>query len=521
MKRAALLCLFLLCTSLALAAQAPNEEPMTPAGRAAGAADLLEAAKAWTGQLGELAPIAERALASAEGWDVQAFDCRDLAASGLYMDTVEFARRVPGGEAAGPGAEGSTWLVSISFTFMRMRRADAAQTTEQLVLGVSSGSRFVEFNTSFIDGLPQRPLIVRGLGDKLAFTRLDPNLAKTAETTQMVPDPSAPISLRSYSLRLDDLPPGTDKVDMTSYSSGEAEVVVDRFAIDRARGLMTIVVGKPGKELVQEVSFDSAGLMQTVALKPQGLVFAREDPAAMLAARGTRTDALASRDARVETDFESGLARMAMPAAKGWSATIELEARGSLSRRLEDFADPRGWEFRHGAILFRSGSGWPRFKSVPQSKLEEWTRPANSIESDSPEIAAAAREATQGTLGAKAKALAVTAWVFKRLRYDTGALTVGALRTLQTGHGDCTEFSGLIVAMLRSLGIPATTVHGFYYDPVSAAFVGHAWVLARVGSAWLELEGTSGKAAEGSGYLPLPLKDNLSLVRRIKVADVR
>ncbi len=518
MTRAAILCLALLCPALALAAQPASKDAMTPAGRATGTTDLLEAAKAWAGQLGELAPIAGRALASAEGWDTQAFDCMDLAGSGLYMDTVELARRLPG---EGAGGSGSRWLVSLSFTMMRMRRADAAQITEQLVIGVSSGNRFAELNVTFIDGLPESPLVVRGLGDELAFTRLGQNLAPAEEWRRPVPDPSAPISLRSYSTRLSDLPPGADKVDMTSYMAGEAEVVVDRVSVDRARGIMTIVSGKPGKGIIQEVGFDDAGRMETVTLKPRGLVFVREDPSAMLAARPTRMHALASRDAKVETDFESGLARLAMPAAKSWAATIELEARGSLSRRLEDFADPRGWEFRHGAIQFRSGSGLPRFKGVPRSTLEEWTRPSSSLESDAPEIAAAALEATSGIEDARGQALAVTAWVYKNLRYDTGVLAVGALRTLQTLRGDCTEFSGLIVAMLRSLGMPATIVHGFYYDPISAAFIGHAWAIARVGSAWLELEGTSGKPTEGSGYLPLPLKDNMSLVRRISVAEVR
>ncbi len=489
-------------------------EAMTSAGGAKDIAGLLAAAEEWAGQLGELAPIAEGAIASAEGWDARAFSCLDLLASGLYLDNVELTRSLREGDSA--------WLVSIAFSLVRAKRGASEQTIESLVLGVSSGERFVEFNSSFVDGIPKRLLIVRREGDELVFKRLSlSSLRPEAETRRPIPDPRAPISLRSYSTQLADFPADRDRLDMTSYDPERGEVLTDRFFLDRPKGIMTVVMGRPGKESTQEVRFGPGGREESVSEKRLGLTLRAEDAAEMLPARERRMAGVDLKTARIETVFDNALSRLAMPAAVSWTATIEPRARSVPLRRLQAFADPRAWEFRHGTVVFKSGPGLPRYRSVSARQLEEWTKPSSLIESDAPEIAAAAREAAGGRGGARERALAVTAWVYKRLSYDTGVIEGDALQTLRTGRGDCTEFSVLIVAMLRSLGIPATVVTGFCYDPPSGSFVGHAWVLARVGPSWLELEGTTGSPVAGSAYLPFPLRDNLGPVRRITITGIR
>jgi len=122
--------------------RASAAEAMTSAGDARDIAGLLAAAEEWAGALGELAPIAEKALASSADRDVLAFSCLDLIKSGVYLDSVELSRTLREGD--------SDWLVSVSFNLERAKRQDSAQAMESIILGVASAERFVEFNAMFI-----------------------------------------------------------------------------------------------------------------------------------------------------------------------------------------------------------------------------------------------------------------------------------------------------------------------------------------------------------------------------------
>jgi transglutaminase-like putative cysteine protease len=63
----------------------------------------------------------------------------------------------------------------------------------------------------------------------------------------------------------------------------------------------------------------------------------------------------------------------------------------------------------------------------------------------------------------------------------------GALDTLRSRSGDCTEHAHLLCAALRSAGIPARVVVGVVYAADYGGWVGHAWVEAHAGG-WLHLD---------------------------------
>jgi len=83
-------------------------------------------------------------------------------------------------------------------------------------------------------------------------------------------------------------------------------------------------------------------------------------------------------------------------------------------------------------------------------------------------------------------------WVRGRLTYKKGSteVTSTAADALAGGTGVCQDFTHLVLALLRSLGIPARYVSG-YLHPSSDATVGttatgesHAWVEAWAGEWW-------------------------------------
>ncbi|MGE0331375.1 MAG: transglutaminase family protein [Ramlibacter sp.] len=97
-------------------------------------------------------------------------------------------------------------------------------------------------------------------------------------------------------------------------------------------------------------------------------------------------------------------------------------------------------------------------RAQPQT---QWLAPQVNIESDHPDLVAAATPLRQGTPQATARS--VFDWVAASLTY-AGYLgeDLGALRALQTRRGDCTEYAALVVALCRACGVPARMVGGYF-----------------------------------------------------------
>jgi len=102
----------------------------------------------------------------------------------------------------------------------------------------------------------------------------------------------------------------------------------------------------------------------------------------------------------------------------------------------------------------------------------------------------------------------LSSWVHDNVKYDGpgyGSTSLDSETVFQVREGTCDEFSHLLIAMLRSQGIPAKFVAGFVYS--GEEWVAHAWVEAAVGGKWVPfdptfdeaivLDGTHLKFAEG------------------------
>ncbi len=93
-------------------------------------------------------------------------------------------------------------------------------------------------------------------------------------------------------------------------------------------------------------------------------------------------------------------------------------------------------------------------------KFLVYLAPSPYIESESPAIKAAAREATAGKEQAWDRVEAIYDWVREKIQYkdNRGGKVRSAVEALADGVGDCDEMTSLFVAMCRSAEVPARTV---------------------------------------------------------------
>jgi len=105
--------------------------------------------------------------------------------------------------------------------------------------------------------------------------------------------------------------------------------------------------------------------------------------------------------------------------------------------------------------------------------FEAYLRPEPFLESDDPDIRAAAEDAVRGVAGARARAEALTRYVSSTVQKKPTVSLPSAREVLRTKIGDCNEHTALFVAMARSIGIPARIAVGLAF--VRGAFYYHAW----------------------------------------------
>ena len=78
-----------------------------------------------------------------------------------------------------------------------------------------------------------------------------------------------------------------------------------------------------------------------------------------------------------------------------------------------------------------------------------------------------------------------------------------ASEVAQSLSGDCTEYSVLLAALLRSRGIPARVAFGLVYVPSQQGFLYHMWDEAWIEDRWVPLDATLGLGGIGAGHLKI------------------
>ena len=198
---------------------------------------------------------------------------------------------------------------------------------------------------------------------------------------------------------------------------------------------------------------------------PMGLVTVRESPESaqrLAVSAGMRSDLLESSAVqpvmargRIDEPREVRVLRLRLEGADFSAADLQGAGQSAAGDVIE-IVDAR---------RLRAGPADP--------DAAGYLAPEPLIESDAPEIRTEAERAAAGVTGDRARAERLTRHVNAILEKKPTVGLPSAREVLRTRVGDCNEHTALLVAMARSLGIPARVAAGLAF--VRGAFYYHAW----------------------------------------------
>lgn len=120
----------------------------------------------------------------------------------------------------------------------------------------------------------------------------------------------------------------------------------------------------------------------------------------------------------------------------------------------------------------------------------DYLRKVSSCQIDDPVVIAAAKEATEGKVTDREKAEAIFIYARDKWSYEGYSNTkYGAVKVIQGNKGNCCDMSHAIIAMCRSLGIPARYIHAQCEYP--SGNIGHVMAQIYVDNQWFLVDATN------------------------------
>ena len=158
---------------------------------------------------------------------------------------------------------------------------------------------------------------------------------------------------------------------------------------------------------------------------------------------------------------------------------------------LMKFAMNDGRQRLTGNTLHVVREEWPNSPSLslpPNGKeVRKFLKPTALIQSDHPLIREKAEEVVGDRRGTVEAIRVMNEWVYRYIEKKPTLSLPSALEVLESGVGDCNEHALLLVALLRSMGIPSRPCVGVLY--FGDGFYYHAWAEAWMGR-WVSVDPT-------------------------------
>jgi hypothetical protein len=126
------------------------------------------------------------------------------------------------------------------------------------------------------------------------------------------------------------------------------------------------------------------------------------------------------------------------------------------------------------------------FPVAPEGDDRVFLEPSAYVQSDDPQIRAAAQAVVAGEKDAYQAGQKLQRWVTKNMKFDLGIVFAPSTEVFKNRRGTCAGYAMLLTTMARSVGIPARYVMGYVY--LDGIFGGHAWTEIKVGKDWIPLD---------------------------------
>lgn len=144
---------------------------------------------------------------------------------------------------------------------------------------------------------------------------------------------------------------------------------------------------------------------------------------------------------------------------------------------------------------------------IVEKKVLKYLEPTYFCQSDDPEIVGLAQDIIGQESNAWRAVKRIAEWVSQEMRanYDVGFAS--AREIFNNREGDCSEYTGITVALCRAAGIPARSALGIMYG--QGLFAYHMWPEVFVGrwinldAKWLAVEGQSGEYYTDATHIKL------------------
>ena len=126
--------------------------------------------------------------------------------------------------------------------------------------------------------------------------------------------------------------------------------------------------------------------------------------------------------------------------------------------------------------------------NLMEKDISEYLKKTRNCEVGDPYIKNKAESIIQGASSTRDKAEKLFLFVRKNIKYNRYSNTKqGALKTLKKGTGNCCDQAHALVALLRSVGIPARYQRGICQGATS----GHIWAQTYVNGKWATIDPTN------------------------------
>ncbi len=226
-----------------------------------------------------------------------------------------------------------------------------------------------------------------------------------------------------------------------------------------------------GQQDARKFRADFMGATETAWIDDRGGVLKEEGLFDITLVRDTRENALNTESLSGSRDLTLAASIPAGTTLKdpGALPRLELKIDGAPPALLLD----GGRQSFSGGVLTIVRETLPDPPTISPEEEAEYVSPSAFIQSDHPDILAAAKTAVADAPRPLTRAQNLVRWVHDSLEKRPVLSVPTALETLRQGAGDCNEHAVLLAALARAAGIPARVEAGLVY--LDGRFYYHAW----------------------------------------------